>query len=806
MAFFKCKMCGGELELQPNSNIAECLYCGSKQTVPNADDDKKLRLYNRANQYRLDNEFEKAYNAYEAIISEKEDESEAYWGLVLSEYGVEYVEDPLTKNRIPTCHRTLVKSVKSNENFKLACKFADSESRMMYEDEAEALDRLQKKILTVASREEPYDVFICYKETDANGDRTTDSVLAQEIYDELTKHGFRVFFSRISLEDKLGKDYEPCIYAALTSAKVMLMVTTDSEHCNAVWVKNEWKRFIDFMKNDNEKVLIPVYRDISPYALPDEFAKLQAQDMSKLGAVQDLVRGVEKILGKGRHTSQGGLDAHEKKLLEKIEKNEKRKSHFIKICVIGVTTMIFATILLYLTSALPMFYMRGIPIMTGHVLSIFAMPLMIVILALDIGWFINWTKGVRSKVSHAIYFTLFLLFSFSLFVAGVMGIIAATTIKCLYIEFTIFTLLATFITYTKNKKVISFGTVVVAFFAVTMLVCGRTPRQTNERDESKVQIQIENATLNVRESATTNSSRVSVVNKGDIFTVLDIVESSEYTWYKITTNLDVTGYVAAGKQHEYVKMLSSEDSLNQSNIRDASINQIRILDDNIVLRDKPSENADLIGRVYAEDIYTVGEVTFEPGLVWYEITTADGTNGYINCSTITDTRDIEELLIDRISYASVFRDNSVWQIRVLEEYRNLRAKPDSGSDIIGKVFMDEIFTVADVICDEGNRIWYKVVLPGDLEGYLYAMDSHKYFESLPANSDGTGQGNVPDENKEQITIGYVEALYVEADEASDICGVLLEGEVYDILNMLELVSGTWYEVETNYGLHGFVKR
>ena len=101
MAFFKCKMCGGELELQPNSNIAECLYCGSKQTVPNADDDKKLRLYNRANQYRLDNEFEKAYNAYEAIISEKEDESEAYWGLVLSEYGVEYVEDPLTQNRIP---------------------------------------------------------------------------------------------------------------------------------------------------------------------------------------------------------------------------------------------------------------------------------------------------------------------------------------------------------------------------------------------------------------------------------------------------------------------------------------------------------------------------------------------------------------------------------------------------------------------------------------------------------------------------------------------------------------------------------
>ena len=181
MAVFKCKMCGGELEIQKGMNIAECPYCGTKQTVPYLDDDKKLRLYNRANQYRLDNEFDKAYSAYETIISEKEDEAEAYWGLVLSEYGVEYVEDPATKKRIPTCHRTLVKSVTSNENFKLACQFAESESRMMYEDEAEELDSLQKKILNASAKEDPYDVFICYKETDDKGERTADSVLAQEI-------------------------------------------------------------------------------------------------------------------------------------------------------------------------------------------------------------------------------------------------------------------------------------------------------------------------------------------------------------------------------------------------------------------------------------------------------------------------------------------------------------------------------------------------------------------------------------------------------------------------------------------------
>lgn len=336
MAVFKCKMCGGSLELETNTNIVECPYCGTKQTVPTLDD-KLIRLYNRANQYRLDNEFDKAYSAYEVIVSEKNDEAEAYWGMVLSEFGVEYVEDPKSKKRIPTCHRTLVKSILRNENYKLAFEFADVERRVFYEDEAEVLDSLQKKILNASAKEEPYDVFICYKETDLEGNRTEDSVLAQEIYDTLTQKGYRVFFSRITLEDKLGSAYEPCIYAALTTAKVMLVVTTDSDNCNSVWVKNEWKRYIEFMKTNKDKVLIPVYKNMSPYALPDEFSRLQAQDMSKLGAFQDLIRGVEKILGKSDNSIKSGLSEDEKKLLSAFEKSQgkkkKRKNKIIKLLV-----------------------------------------------------------------------------------------------------------------------------------------------------------------------------------------------------------------------------------------------------------------------------------------------------------------------------------------------------------------------------------------------------------------------------------------------------------------------------------------
>lgn len=192
MAVFQCKMCGGGLTLTPGSNLAVCQYCGSQQTVPAIDDDKKARLYNRANRYRLECEFDKAYNAYENIVSDGPTEAEAYWSLVLSEYGVEYVDDPKTGKKIPTCHRTLTHSIIANENFKSACQNADSERRIFYEEEAETLDALQKRVLNASAKEEPYDAFICYKETDDNGERTADSVLAQKIYDALTDKGFRV--------------------------------------------------------------------------------------------------------------------------------------------------------------------------------------------------------------------------------------------------------------------------------------------------------------------------------------------------------------------------------------------------------------------------------------------------------------------------------------------------------------------------------------------------------------------------------------------------------------------------------------
>ena len=298
MAVLKCKMCGGDLVLTPGDSICVCEFCGTQQTVPNIDDDKKLALFTRANKLRYSCDFDKAYGVYGSIVVDFPEEAEAYWGLVLCKYGIEYVDDPATGKKIPTCHRSSFESIFDDPNFEQALENADSAARAVYRNEAKAIEELRKGIVEISSKEAPYDIFICYKETDGYGDRTVDSLIAQDVYEELTKKGYRVFFSRISLEDKLGQEYEPYIFAALSSAKIMLAFGTDYEYYNAVWVKNEWSRFLHLIAKGEQKYLIPCYKNLDVYDMPKEFAKLQAQDMGKVGAMQDLLRGIEKLLPK----------------------------------------------------------------------------------------------------------------------------------------------------------------------------------------------------------------------------------------------------------------------------------------------------------------------------------------------------------------------------------------------------------------------------------------------------------------------------------------------------------------------------
>lgn len=293
---FKCKICGGQVQVDRAAGICICEYCGTKQTLPQFADDSSKRLFDSGNNYLQHSEYDKAENVFNQLLSLNPQDAEIYWDLVLCKYGVTYVKDPKTEKYIPTCNRTHYTPIFSDENYKKAVELSSGEKKELFETDAKTIDNIQRGIISVSKKEKPFDIFISYKETDSNGNRTKDSVVAQELYEKLVAAGYKVFFSRITLEDKIGSKYEPYIYAALSSSKVMLTVSSSKENIEAPWVKNEWSRFLTLRQADASKTLIPLYFDMSKSDLPEEFSILSMQDMTKEGFEQELIRGIKKMI------------------------------------------------------------------------------------------------------------------------------------------------------------------------------------------------------------------------------------------------------------------------------------------------------------------------------------------------------------------------------------------------------------------------------------------------------------------------------------------------------------------------------
>ncbi len=309
MSFFNCKICGAKLNIESNEAVVTCEYCGMTQTLPRMVSDNIANLYSRANHFRLNGDYDKAAGIYDLILNETPEDSEAYWSLLLCKYGIEYVEDAASSKRCITVNRTQYTSVLADQDYKSAVKYADPIQRPVYEKDAQEIDRIQKEILEISKKEAPFDVFICYKETDFNGERTEDSVIANQIYNELTREGYKVFYAKITLSNIYGSSYEPYIFAALNSSKVMITLGTKPEYFDAAWVKNEWSRFLALTKDsDNKKTLIPAYKNMNAYDLPIDFSHLQAIDLSSIGFMVDIVNAVKKLINRQEESKPAEIE------------------------------------------------------------------------------------------------------------------------------------------------------------------------------------------------------------------------------------------------------------------------------------------------------------------------------------------------------------------------------------------------------------------------------------------------------------------------------------------------------------------
>ena len=325
---YECVICGGDLE-EITPGKARCLFCKKEQSAPKKAD---ADLMNRANRLRLKNKyFDQALEIYGRIVTDCPDEAEAYWGIVLCRYGIEYVEDKRTGEFLATCHRTIELSIKDDADFIMACEKGTEEQKKYYIEQAEYIDSIQKKSLDISRQEKPYDVFISYKSHDDNGNDTKDSKEAQKIYNKLDRKGFKVFFAEETLKKHAGEEYEPYIYAALKSSKVMILIGSCEDYFEAPWVKNEWTRYLDMIAHGDQKKLIVEYMDMVPEELPQELASIQALNWRDSEAMSNLLINVETFLDyKGGNSELSGV-SHDEIANSVYEKQNNEKIRNLQI-------------------------------------------------------------------------------------------------------------------------------------------------------------------------------------------------------------------------------------------------------------------------------------------------------------------------------------------------------------------------------------------------------------------------------------------------------------------------------------------
>ena len=304
MVEVRCKNCGGLNHFEAFSGEVECEYC-SVLIELNDERAKFINLYRKADDAWNNQDFDEALKLYEEIVDADATQAEAHWSAALCRYGVSYVTDPYRGEKIPTCNRINRTSILADKNYVAAMKYASARTREQYEARAKEIDRISQEFLKIVDQEEPYDVFISYKNRDESGKRTLDSQVAKKLYLFLKEKGIKVFFAEETLKAVGGNMFEPYIFAALTSAKVMVLFGSCKENVQATWVKNEWKRYLTLAAEDPSKTLIPAYIGDFYSAMPMELSYIQGYDAMSPVFNEEIAEFVKIKLASNKKTGTG---------------------------------------------------------------------------------------------------------------------------------------------------------------------------------------------------------------------------------------------------------------------------------------------------------------------------------------------------------------------------------------------------------------------------------------------------------------------------------------------------------------------
>lgn len=284
-----CKNCKAPLSADKVSDgVLECEYCHSVFTMPKKETDEKALGFLRIGEHETDmGRFDAAYEAYRKATQYDSAEPEAYYGMALAEFRVQYVRDEVNERLQPICHAVTDKVFTKNANYIKALSLASPSQRAQYVLRGGEIDRISEEFARLRKSGLDYDCFICAKVSGEGGGKTEDCERANDIYYYLRDRGYRPFFSEREMSTRAGADYEALILYALCSARCMIVVCSHEEYLHTPWVKNEYVRYGELIRADEKAgdSITVVYAGAPIQRLPGREVKIQGIDARAMDAM-----------------------------------------------------------------------------------------------------------------------------------------------------------------------------------------------------------------------------------------------------------------------------------------------------------------------------------------------------------------------------------------------------------------------------------------------------------------------------------------------------------------------------------------
>ncbi len=258
---FKCKTCGTPLDAlaaASRNGLVECPACFNVWTIPRREASPAAISFLRMGEHGLDTcKFDEAYSAYAKAAELDGKEPEAYFGMALATFKVQFLKDEVNRRMQPICHEISDESFLDDKNFRRALGLATEEQKREYRKRGREIDEVKEEFYALQRKGVDYDCFLCAKVTEGDGKdgekRTADYERANDIYYYLKDKGYKPFFSEREMKGRTGSDYEALILYALYRSECMLIVCSNESYLQTKWVKNEYTRFLHMLANEEKE-------------------------------------------------------------------------------------------------------------------------------------------------------------------------------------------------------------------------------------------------------------------------------------------------------------------------------------------------------------------------------------------------------------------------------------------------------------------------------------------------------------------------------------------------------------------------